>query len=91
MTSRNIDREIFELKQRIEQLEKFIGQHIGYQQAAHSANTPHPQLSAVSRGTYTITNGTVDRTYNADTVVVAELADIVYTMWLDLNSIKVLG
>ena len=91
MVNRDIDREIYDLKERVDALEKFVKQHIGYQQGAHSPNTPHPQLSAISRGAYTVTNGTADRTYDADTVVVAELADIVYTLIGDLQTIKVVG
>ena len=35
--------------------------------------------------TYTTTNVTEDRTYDADTVVVAELADILWTLIEDLK------
>lgn len=91
MVNRDIEREIYDLKQRVESLEKLLGQHFGYQPGAHSPNTPHPQLSAISRGAYTVTNGTADRTYDADTVVVAELADVVYTILTDLQTIKILG
>lgn len=87
----SLNREVFELRERVAALEKFIGQHQGHQFGAQTPNIPHPQLSAISRGGYTITNGTTDRTYDADTVVVAELADIVYTMWTDLNAIGILG
>lgn len=80
-----------ELHQRVDRLENFIKQHIGYQPGAHNPNTPHPQLSAISLGAYTITNGTTDRSYDANTVAVAELADIVYTMWTDLHAIGILG
>lgn len=34
---------------------------------------------------YTVTNGTTDRTFDADTVVVAELADVVATLIADLK------
>jgi len=35
---------------------------------------------------YTVSNGTTDRTYDADATTVAELADIVYTLLSDLQS-----
>jgi hypothetical protein len=44
-------------------------------------------INAVGQAqTYTVTNGSTDRTFDADTVVVAELADIVYTLLVDLAS-----
>lgn len=44
-------------------------------------------VTPVARGgTYTVTNRTTDRSYDCDTVVVAELADIVGTMILDLQN-----
>ena len=91
MVNENIDQELYRLRERIDALEKFIGQHQGHQFGAQTPNMPHPQLSAISRGAYTITNGTTDRVYNADTVAVAELADIVYTLIVDLQTIQILG
>lgn len=87
----SIERELFDLRARVDALEKFIGQHRGHQFGALTPNMPHPQLSAISRGAYTVTNGTSDRTYNADTVAVAELADIVYTIIVDLQTVLILG
>ncbi len=40
---------------------------------------------------YTVTNGTTDRAYDADTVGIAELADIVATLIADLQGRKVIG
>lgn len=91
MVNSNIEQELFELRERVSSLEKFIGQHKGYQFGAQTSNMPHPQLSAISRGKYTVTNGVADRTYDADTVVVAELADIVYTIITDLQTVQILG
>jgi len=34
---------------------------------------------------YTVTNGTEDRTYDADASSTAELADVIYTILLDLS------
>lgn len=39
---------------------------------------------------YTFTNGTTDRTINCDSTSVAELADVVYTMWNDLKNLGLL-
>lgn len=39
---------------------------------------------------YTFTNGTTDRAINCDSTTVAELADVVYTMWNDLKSLGLL-
>jgi hypothetical protein len=39
---------------------------------------------------YTFTNGTTDRTINCDSTTVAELADVVYTMWSDLRNLGLL-
>ena len=91
MVTESIDRELFELRDRVAALEKFVGQHRGHQFGAQTPNMPHPQLSAISRGAYTVTNGTTDRVYDADTVLVAELADIVHTLIADLQSLLILG
>lgn len=40
--------------------------------------------------TYTVTNGTTDRSYDADTALVTETNDIMYTLLNDLQSIGVL-
>ena len=37
-------------------------------------------------GTYTITNGTTDRTYDANATTVEELADVLYTLISDLKA-----
>lgn len=92
-TSRNFDllsRRLLAIEQRIDDLDKRLKTHLGTQTGANTANMPHPTMSAFSRGKYTITNGTVDRTYNADTVLVAELADIVYTLISDLQAVRIL-
>jgi hypothetical protein len=44
------------------------------------------QRQPLTPPTYSATNVTTDRAYNADTVVVAELADVVGTMIADLRS-----
>jgi hypothetical protein len=48
-------------------------------------------INAVGQAqTYTVTNGSTDRAFDADTVVVAELADVVYTLLVDLASMGIL-
>ncbi|MFZ2361590.1 MAG: hypothetical protein WA040_19780 [Anaerolineae bacterium] len=39
---------------------------------------------------YTFSNGTTDRTINCDSTTVAELADVVYTLWSDLRNLGLL-
>lgn len=93
-TSRGFDvlsRRLLAIEQRLDDLDKRLKTHLGSQQGANTANMPHPTMSAISRGNYTVTNGTTDRTYNADTVVVAELADIVYTLIEDLKAVRIIG
>lgn len=45
---------------------------------------------AVRPAAYTVTNGLTDRAYDADTVVVAELADVVATVIADLKTLGIL-
>jgi len=48
-------------------------------------------VSPVTRpSAYTFTNGTADRAINCDSTTVAELADVVYTMWTDLKNLGLL-
>lgn len=49
------------------------------------AKTPSPTPTGLSP--YTITNHTVDRTYDADASSVAELADVVGTLIKDVNGV----
>lgn len=44
------------------------------------------RLSTPISGGYTVTNATEDRAYDADTVAVAELADVVATLIDDLQT-----
>ena len=91
MVNENIEQELFALRERVDVLEKFVRQHQGHQFGAQTPNMPHPQLSAISRGAYLVTSGVTDRAYDANTVVVAELADIVYTLITDLQTVQILG
>lgn len=47
--------------------------------------------NALPAGTYTPTNVTTDRAFDADTVAVAELADVVGTLIADLQTAGVLA
>ena len=79
------------LEQRVTELERLMRQHLGVQQGSINANTPHPALSAASRGQYNVANAVPDRSFDADTAVVAELADVVATLISDLQSTRLLG
>lgn len=43
----------------------------------------------VAAQTYTVTNGVIDRSYNANSTTVAELADILYTLLQDLDDMGI--
>lgn len=59
----------------------------GSQEAHTEAKTLIENLPA---GTYTPTNVTTDRAFDADTVAVAELADVVGTLIADLQAAGIL-
>lgn len=65
-------------ERRLKRLER-VAQDVGTSAAAQSA-----------RRVYSVANLTVDRTYDADTVAVAELADVVGTLIKDLQDAGVL-
>ena len=75
-----------QLEQRIKTIENIKFTHIGIPQGVQLFTLPHPNMHVAV--TYTITNGTTDRTYNANATSVDELADILYTLIQDL---KLLG
>ena len=54
---------------------------IGYNNENAGGNLPITPVS-----TYTITNGVTDRSYNADSTTVGELADVLYTLIVDLQT-----
>ena len=76
------------VEERLRLLELLLHNHSGVQGVA-SNKLPHPNIHISTP--YTVTNGTADRTYDADTVVVAELADIVYTLIQDLKTLGILS
>lgn len=77
-------RRVKSLENELDQIKRQLREHIGFQYGANTANVPHPQMVNLLNE-YTIDNLTNDRTYDANTVAVAELADIVGTLLLDLN------
>ena len=79
------------VEERLSILEKQLIQHIGSQPGAAIAGTPHPDLSAASRGAYTLTKVTTDRALDADSTTLAEVADVLGTLLKDLQAIKVVG
>lgn len=83
--------EVLQLKAQVEALEKLVHQHLGPQGGAVSTKVPHPELSAAANGAYTVTNGTADRSYDADASSTAELADVLYTLITDLQEAGILG
>ena len=48
------------------------------------------RISPRNNTSYTITNGTIDRTYDANATSTAELADVIYTLQEDLKAAKIL-
>jgi hypothetical protein len=52
-------------------------------------NTAWTKINA--SGTYVVTNSIIDRTYNANATTLDELADIVATLILDLQSKSLIG
>ena len=62
--------------------------HIGRTSGIPNIRRPHPNMHINS--TYTITNGTTDRTYDANATTTDELADILYTLIQDLKTLGIL-
>ena len=76
------------LKEDITHLENLLQNHIGRTSGIPNIRRPHPNMHINS--TYTITNGTVDRTYDADASSTNELADVLYTLIQDLKTLGIL-
>lgn len=55
------------------------------------ATTNGRLVDMTASSAYTITNGTTDRAMDCNATTVEEVADLVYTMWSDLNSKGILG
>lgn len=75
----------------IARLQRAFNDHLGPQSGASSIHIPHPQLSAIRRGKYIVTNPVERRTFDPSTVTLDELAEVVSTLISDLQAIKVIG
>ena len=85
------DPTLADIMAKLQLIEQRLNAHLGYNSSASQPGTPHPDLSAVSRGAYVITNGSADRAMDASTALVGEVANVLYTVISDLQVIKVLG
>lgn len=77
------------IEERLNLLERLYASHLGQQQALGTSLLPHGNMHVDV--TYTITNGTTDRTYDADASSTNELADILYTLIQDLKLLGLVG
>lgn len=73
---------------RLQALQVALANHTGNAKGIPVNNLPHPNMHISS--TYTITNGTTDRTYDANATSTDELADILYTLIQDLKTLGIL-
>jgi hypothetical protein len=83
--------ELSQIAASLDVLSQAFRTHLGPQSGASSLNIPHPQLSAIRRGAYTVTNPVERRTFDPATVTLGQLAQVVGTIITDLQAIKVLG
>lgn len=83
--------QIVSLQRQVDTLEKLVNIHMGIQQGAISTNLPHPALSAISRGGYTVTNPITLKVFDTQTVFTQNLAQVVGTIIADLQAVKILG
>lgn len=91
LSPEELNQRFIRMEQEIAVLKRLLNSHLGHQTGAITPNLPHPQMSAISLGKYTFTNGTLDRTMDCNSTTDAELADLIYTLWYDLSSVKILG
>ncbi len=79
---------IEQLEAEIVSLHKLFHEHIG----ATGMSTPQrPHNNLRVDVTYTISNGSTDRTYDANATTTDELADILYTLIQDLKQLGLVG
>lgn len=79
------------IESRLDRMESDVRRHTGASQKVTTSNYPHPNITAIRRGAYTIVNETNDRDYDADASSVAELADVLSQVIGDLQSLGILG
>lgn len=83
---------VYQLANRVKAVEDNFRLHIGNTGVGfNSPNLPHPNMSAIKQGTYTITNQANDRTYDANASSTDELADVLSQVIADLQRIGILG
>lgn len=87
-----IKNQLRDIQYRLQRLELDFAIHRGNTGVGfNSPNLPHPNISSIRQGVYTITNQTNDRTYDADASSVAELADVLSQVIADLQRLGILG
>lgn len=90
MVNRNTEQHaVIALEAKVHRLEQLFSRHTGATSGLSMSKLPHPNMSV--NVTYTITNGTTDRTYDADASSTAELADVLYTLIQDLKLLGIIG
>lgn len=77
------------IEDRLDRIERLLQAHVGPQTAIGTTTLPHGNMHADV--IYTIANGTIDRTYDANATTVDELADILYTLIQDLKLLGLVG
>jgi hypothetical protein len=78
-----LDRELVDLWRKIDNAQRRIAELERENASLQAFATAIRNAAAM----YTVSNVTVDRTYNADTAVVAELADVVGTLIADFAAL----
>ena len=77
------------IEERLNLVELTLKRHAGTTQGVSTNQLPHPNMSA--NVVYSITNGTLDRSYDANATTTDELADILYTLIQDLKLLGIVG
>ena len=81
-------RTLEQLDTEVAALHRLLHTHLGGV-GVSTPQRPHPNMRIDV--TYTITNGSTDRTYDANATTVDELADILSTLITDLKQIGLVG
>jgi len=76
------------IEDRLALIEKQLHTHLG-NRTGSTSKLPHSNMHLTD--IYTPSNVTTDRTYDADTVLVAELADVVGTLIADLKRLGLIS
>ena len=78
-----------DIEQIVTDLRVRLYKHTGGGTGVPTQILPHPNMH--SSNVYTITNGTIDRTYDANASSTDELADVLYTLIQDLKTLGILS